>query len=67
MEFRKFKAKHDEFSILIEEDFPEVGWYMYIYKNGKGFRDELQDSIEICKKRAYREYGIPLEGWEEVK
>ena len=40
---------------------------MYIYKSGEGFRDELQDSIGICKKRAHREYGVPFDAWEEVK
>ena len=67
MEYRKFKAKHEEFTFLLEEDFPEVGVYMYISRAGRGFRDELQDSIDICKRRAYREYGVPLDAWEEVK
>lgn len=67
MEYRKFKAQHGEFTFLLEEDFSEVGVYMYISKAGKGFRDELQDSIDICKRRAYREYGVPLDAWEEVK
>ena len=67
MEYKKIKAQHKEFTFLIEEDFPEVGVYMYINKNGEGFRDELQDSIDICKRRAHREYRVPLDAWEEVK
>ena len=67
MEYKKFRAQHGEYTFLLKEDFPEVGVYMYIYKSGKGFRDELQDSIDICKEIANEEYGVPLDAWEEVK
>mgnify|MGYP001799522492 FL=1 len=67
MEYRKFKAQHGEFTFLLEEDFPEVGVYMYISKAGRGFRDELQNNIDLCKEQAYEEYGVPLDAWEEVK
>ena len=67
MEYKKFKAQYGEFTFLIEEDFPEVGAYMYISKGGKGFRDELQNNVNICKEQAYEEYGVPSDAWEEVK
>ncbi|MCG8340595.1 MAG: hypothetical protein MI674_05000 [Cytophagales bacterium] len=67
MNYKKFKARHKDFTFLIEEDFPEVGAYMYIEKSGKGFRDELQDNVDMCKEQAYEDYGVPLDAWEEVK
>ncbi len=63
---RRLKAIHKEFSFLIREDKPEVGAYMYITKNGKGFRDELQNNIDICKEQAYEDYGVPLNAWQEL-
>ena len=64
---RRFKAQHGDFNFLIKEDRPEVGVYMYIEKAGKGYRDELQDSIAICKELAYEDYGVPLDAWEEIE
>ncbi|MEM7382780.1 MAG: hypothetical protein AAF400_00380 [Bacteroidota bacterium] len=56
----------------MQEDRPEVGVYMYVskseeYKPGKYFRDDLQDSIDICKEVAYEDYGVPLDAWEEIE
>jgi hypothetical protein len=29
-----FKYKSDNRTFLIEEDLPDVGWYLYVYENG---------------------------------
>ena len=67
MDLKQFRAKRGEYTFLIEEDFLEPGAYMYICKAGKGFKDELQNSINICKEIALKEYGVPLNAWEKVR
>lgn len=49
----------------IEEDHPEVGAYLYLYKDGKCIKDFLQNDIENCKQFALDEYGVPKEIWKE--
>ncbi|MEI6092016.1 MAG: hypothetical protein WCR42_16315 [bacterium] len=47
-------------------DIPEIGSYLYIYKNGRCEYDFLQDTVDICKEQAFEEFGIPLDSWVEV-
>lgn len=65
MEFKVLKAEHDDLIFKIEEDFPEVGAYLYVYRNNECFKDYLQDSLEACKEVAFEEFGVPLEKWRE--
>jgi len=65
MGFKKLVAEHNDIKILIEEDYPEVGVYMYFYnKEGVCFRDDLQNNIQICKEIAYREFDVSLDKWK---
>ncbi len=67
MEFsKKYKAKCGIYEAVIEEDLPEVGFYLYIWQNGIGQFEYLQDTVDICKYQAFEEFGIPLDCWEEV-
>lgn len=63
----KLKAKHNNCEFIIREDLPGVGYYLYRYENGKDTHDYLQDTIEICKKQAFEEWGVPMDCWEEFK
>lgn len=65
MNFRTFKAEYKELTFKIEEDYPEVGVYLYVYKEGKCIKDMLQDTIDICKEVALEEYGVPIDFWIE--
>jgi hypothetical protein len=47
----------------IEEDYPEVGSYLYIIINDQCIKDYLQDNTEICKHIALIEYGISKDSW----
>ena len=58
-------AKQNKLALIIEEDYPEVGVYLYVYENGQCIRDELQDNIDIFKEQAFEEYDVPLDAWRE--
>lgn len=61
-----FAAEKRELKLKIEEDYPEVGVYLYVFKGEICIKDYLQDSIDACKDIALKEYGIPLNKWHEV-
>lgn len=65
MKFRILTVKHDEFSFRIEEDLPQVGAYLYVYKNNICIKDYLQNDVEACKEIAREEYGVPIEKWKD--
>lgn len=67
MEFKILKAKKNKLEFIIEEDLPEVGAYLYVFKDGKCIKDYLQNDIDICKTQAFEEYGIPLNEWSKKK
>lgn len=64
--YKKFKAEFQNLRVLIEEDFVEVGWQMYVYKNGKDIYDNVQDTLLKCQEEALEEFGITIESWKEV-
>ncbi len=64
MNFVKIEAKHNGLIFIIEEDFPEVGVYLYIYENNKCIKDFLYDDIDACKNRSFEEYGVPKRNWK---
>jgi hypothetical protein len=42
------------------------GYYLYIWENGKGIADELQDTLEVTMQQAFEDYGVPLDVWKQV-
>ena len=66
MDFKVYQTVRDYTVFRIEEDYPEVGAYLYIIENGKCLKDYLQDSIEVCKSLALEEYGIPVDSWNLI-
>ncbi len=56
-------AEHKNKRFFIEEDYPEVGYYLYVYENGQCIKDDLQDDIETCKKVAFDDYEVPYNKW----
>lgn len=66
MDFKVYEVAQDNTIFRIEEDYPEVGVYLYIIENGKYIKDYLQDSIEACKSLALEEYGIPVDSWLRI-
>lgn len=64
--FLKLKAECDDYLAIIEEDLPDTGFYLYLWKNGVGLADYLQDTLDICKEQAFEEFGIPKNSWVEI-
>ena len=60
----KLKTKKDELEFIIEKDFDEVGYYLYVYKNGKCIYDYLQDTLILTKEFAREEFGVLEDNWE---
>lgn len=50
----------------IEQDVPEVGWYLRIYENEKSVADHLQDSLEAVMQQAKDNYGVLEHQWKEL-
>jgi hypothetical protein len=63
MEFKVLKASFENREFKIEEDYPEVGVYLYVFEDGECTRDSLQNDIETCKKIAYEDYKVPIDAW----
>ncbi len=61
----KLLAEHNNKKFFIEEDYPEVGCYLYIYENETCIKDYLQNDIETCKKIAFEEYGVTQDKWRD--
>jgi len=67
-DMKKFISKHDNRTFIIEEDLPEVGFYVYAYDhNGKIINDFLQDDLEMAKLCALDEFGVPKDSWTEIQ
>jgi hypothetical protein len=53
--------------ILLEiEHDPQVGYYLFIWKEGQCIRDELQDTLEIAMQSAEDSYGVARSAWVKV-
>ncbi len=66
MEFKKHKVVFKEFTLIIEEDLPDVGFYLLVFKDNKCIFDDLQNDIRTCKRVAFEEFGVPIDLWNEV-
>lgn len=60
------EAEHNGRKFKIEEDLPDVGAYLYVFEGEECTRDDLQDTIEICKQVAFKQFGVPLDIWKVV-
>jgi hypothetical protein len=49
-----------EFRIVAD---PNVGFYLYVFENGRCIRDYLQDSEAIAKEMAEDDFGVPASVW----
>jgi len=50
----------------IEQDLPEIGWYLQEFENGVSVSDYLQDTFELAIQHANEVYGIPAEAWKKI-
>lgn len=67
-QFEKYIVKTEKETFLIEEDLPEVGWYLYrIDQNGETTNDYLQDSKADAMEFALEEFQISIASWSIEK
>lgn len=62
--FNIYESIHNNRIFKIEEDYPGVGAYLYIYENEQCIYDYLQDNIEMCKEFAFEEFNVPIDSWK---
>ncbi len=65
--FQCFETQLGDCQFKIEEDLPDVGWYLKVFKNGSCVADHLQDSLDLVKEQAFEDYGVPLKSWEQTE
>ena len=66
MKFKKLIHKSGKKKFIIEEDYPEVGAYLYVYDGKKCIYDSLQDNLELCKEFAFDKFSVPIDKWEKI-
>ena len=66
VKFKILEAEHNGRKYRIEEDFPEVGVYLYVYEGDKCTYDYLQNDIEKCMEFALKNFYIPLNKWKSI-
>jgi hypothetical protein len=45
----------------------QYGYYLYVWADGKGVRDDLQDTLEQSMHVALKDYGVPLTAWKLIE
>lgn len=63
--FKVYEAECGGLKLRIEEDYPEVGAYLYVFKGDKCIKDFLQNNVSDCKELALEEYKVPINQWQE--
>lgn len=64
MKFQILETDFNGRKFKIEEDYPEVGAYLYVYEGEKCVKDYLQNDIEACKEIAFEDFKVPLDKWK---
>lgn len=67
MEFQKLEAVYKGIRFIIEEDYPNVGAYLYVYTDNICIKDSLQNTVNDCIEIALEEYGVPITEWVKIK
>jgi hypothetical protein len=59
------EATHDGRRFTIEED-STAGYYLYIFDGQRCTHDYQQDTLEVAKKFALEEFGVPEDAWSDA-
>lgn len=62
----KLIANHNNTKFIIEQDNPDIGYYLYVWKNNQCIADHLQDTLEKAKEFAFEEYNVPFSEWSGI-
>lgn len=60
---KTLEVTYSDYKFIIEEDLPEVGTYLYVFKDGKSVNDFLQKNVETRMELAYEKYNLPIKDW----
>jgi hypothetical protein len=63
MQPSRLQATHAGKRFLIEDGGGGVGYYLYVFDNGRCTHDYLQDTVDLAKLCAAEEFGVPLQNW----
>ena len=66
MNYKRYIAKHKNIEMIIKEDLPEVGAYLFVSIDGKPKYDYLQNSINDCKDFAFEDFSVPQKSWKRI-
>ncbi len=45
----------------------QFGYYLYVWENGRGIEDDLQDTLEWAMTVAFESYQVPKDAWRQVE
>ena len=52
---------------LIAGQPDQLGFYIYVYENGRAIYDYLQDNLEQAKGFSFRKFHVPVTAWQQVE
>jgi len=66
-EFTRLQSIQGEKQYIIEQDLPEIGWYLKVFEKGSCVADHLQNDLETVISLADEQYSVPPNSWEKIK
>jgi len=60
---KRLIARHGVRTFVIHTDAPEVGWSLLVHEGERCTHDFLQDTLEIAKRQALEDFGVPQNSW----
>jgi hypothetical protein len=63
---KKYEAIVENRRFIIEQDEPDVGWYLYVFEDSVCIFDYLQDSLTMCQEQAQEDFSVPKDSWREL-
>lgn len=59
----KQEIEFNEYKFVLEQDLPDVGWYVTVFYDGKSVYDTLQDSKELAIEIIHQKFGCTKDLW----
>jgi hypothetical protein len=63
---RMFVIEQQKLTSLTPGVPDQFGYYLYVYENGKGIYDYLQDTLAITIDQAFEQFGVPKDAWRQI-
>ncbi|MGB4101356.1 MAG: hypothetical protein WBK91_05570 [Alphaproteobacteria bacterium] len=51
---------------VIKQD-TRAGYYLFVWEDGLGIADDLQDDLETAMDVAFERFNVPKEAWRQVE